>query len=160
MFWQYQPLREPLPATTEGRRTHDVTVNKLSTVALLILLGAAGTFNGMSLTSDPSGRSLGLNVGMLPAWHTWDYRISGLFVLFFLGLGPLICVAAVLVDASEAAVYVALVGLVTIGWVVWQIVVLDIYAPLAHIPLTLLGVALAVLAIGQFRTRARDRSRQ
>ncbi|NRI69193.1 hypothetical protein FEZ60_27100 [Rhodococcus sp. MS16] len=41
-----------------------------------------------------------------------------LFVLFFLGLGPLICVAAVLVDASEAAVYVACVGLVTIGWVV------------------------------------------
>ena len=48
-----------------------------------------------------------------------------LFVLFFLGLGPLICVAAVLVDASAAAVYVACVGLVTIGWVVWQIVVLD-----------------------------------
>lgn len=60
-------------------------------------------------------------------------------MLFFLGLGPLICVAAVLVDASEAAVYVACVGLVTIGWVVWQLVVLDIYAPLAHIPLTLLS---------------------
>ncbi|WP_415976124.1 hypothetical protein [Rhodococcus sp. 077-4] len=135
-------------------------MNKLSTVALLILLGAAGTFNGLSLTSDPTGRSLGLNVGMLPAWHTWDYRISGLFVLIFLGLGPLICVAAVLVDASEAAVYVACVGLVTIGWVVWQILLLDIHALRAQVPLTVLGVALIVLAIGQFRTRARDRSRQ
>ncbi|OZD08002.1 hypothetical protein CH275_05395 [Rhodococcus sp. 06-235-1A] len=135
-------------------------MKKLSTVALLILLGAAGTFNGVSLTSDPSGRSLGLNVGMLPSWHTWDYRISGLFVLIFLGIVPLICVAAVLVDASEAAVCVALVGFVTIGWVVWQIVVLDIYAPLAQVPLTLLGVALTVLAIGEFRARARDRSRQ
>lgn len=160
LFWQYQALREPLPATSEGRRSEDVTVNKLSTVALLILLGAAGTFNGVSLTSDPSGRSLGLNVGMLPSWHTWDYRISGLFVLFFLGLGPLICVAAVLVDASEAALYVACAGLVTIGWVVWQIVVLDIDAPRAQIPLTVLGAALIFLAIGQFRTRARDRSRQ
>lgn len=159
-FWQYQLLREPLPATTEGRRTHDATVKKLSTVALLILLGAAGTYNGLSLVSDPSGRSLGLNVGMLPEWHTWDYRISGLFVLIFLGLGPLICVAAVLVDASEAAVCVALVGLVTIGWVVWQIVVLDIDAPLGQIPLTLLGVALTILAIGEFRARARDRSRR
>ncbi|MDV8023685.1 hypothetical protein [Rhodococcus sp. IEGM 1330] len=129
-------------------------------MALLTLLGAAWTFNGLSLTSDPSGRSLGLNVGMLPSWHTWDYRISGLFVLFFLGLGPLICVAAVLVDASEAAVYVALVGLMTIGWVVWQIVVLDIDAPRAQVPLTLLGVALTVLAIGEFRARARDRSRR
>ncbi|MCJ0978388.1 hypothetical protein MTX35_11780 [Rhodococcus sp. ARC_M12] len=139
---------------------HDATVNKFSTVALLILLGAAGTFNGVSLTSDPSGRSLGLDVAMLPSWHTWDYRISGLFVLFFLGLGPLICVAAVLVDASEAAVYVACAGLVTIGWVVWQILVLDIDAPLAQIPLTLLGVALILLAVGQLRARARDRRRQ
>lgn len=159
-FWQDQQLRWGAAATTEGQPTHDATVNKLSTVALLIVLGAAGMFNGLSLTSDPSGRSLGLNVGMLPSWHTWDYRVSGLFVLFFLGLGPLICVAAVLVDASEAAVYVACVGLVTIGWVVWQLVVLDIYAPLAHIPLTLLGVALIVLALGQFRARARDRRRQ
>ncbi|MEK8073621.1 hypothetical protein [Rhodococcoides navarretei] len=135
-------------------------MNKFSTVALLILLGAAGTFNGVSLTSDPSGRSLGLDVGLLPSWHTWDYRISGLFVLFFLGLGPLICVAAVLVDASEAAVYVACAGLVTIGWVVWQILVLDIDAPLAQIPLTLLGVALILLAVGQLRARARDRRRQ
>ncbi|MGB6275861.1 MAG: hypothetical protein WBF80_10730 [Rhodococcus sp. (in: high G+C Gram-positive bacteria)] len=135
-------------------------MKKLSTVALLILLGAAGTYNGLSLVSDPSGRSLGLNVGMLPEWHTWDYRISGLFVLFFLGLGPLMCVGAVLVDASEAAVCVALVGLVTIAWVVWQIVVLDVDAPLAQVPLTLLGVALTVLAIGEFRARARDRSRR
>ncbi|KAA0924649.1 MULTISPECIES: hypothetical protein [unclassified Rhodococcus (in: high G+C Gram-positive bacteria)] len=135
-------------------------MNKFLTVALLILLGAAGTFNGVSLTSDPSGRSLGLNVGMLPSWHTWDYRISGLFVLIFLGLGPLICVAAVMVDASEAAIYVSCVGLVTIGWVVWQFVVLDIDAPLAQVPLTVLGAALIVLAIGQFRARARDRSRQ
>ncbi len=135
-------------------------MNKFSTVALLILLGAAGMFNGVSLTSDPTGRSLGLDVGMLPSWHTWDYRISGLFVLIFLGLGPLICVAAVLVDASEAAIYVACAGLVTIGWVVWQILVLDIDAPLAQIPLTVLGAALIVLAIGQFRVRARERSRQ
>ncbi|KQU45062.1 hypothetical protein ASG84_12495 [Rhodococcus sp. Leaf278] len=135
-------------------------MNKLSTVALLILLGAAGMFNGVSLTSDPTGRSLGLDVGMLPSWHTWDYRISGLFVLIFLGLGPLICVAAVLVDASEAPVYVTCAGLVTIGWVVWQILVLDIDAPLAQIPLTLLGAALILLAVGQFRARARDRSRQ
>lgn len=145
---------------TEGQRTHDVTVNKLSTVVLLILLGAAGTFNGMSLTSDPTGRSLGLDVEMLPSWHTWDYRISGLFVLFCLGIAPLICAAAVLVDAAESAVYVACVGLVTIGWVVWQIVVLEVHAPRAQVPLTLLGVALIALPIGQFRAHARERGRQ
>ena len=128
-------------------------------MALLLLLGAAGTFNGLSLTTDPTGRSLGLNVDMLPGWHTWDYRISGLFVLIFLGLAPLICVAAVLVDASDAAVYVACVGLVTIGWVVWQILVLDIHAPLGQIPLALLGGALVILAAGEFLSRARDRDR-
>ena len=48
----------------------------------------------------------------------------------------------------------------TIGWVVWQIVVLDINAPLAQVPLTLLGFALTVLAIGEFRARARERSRR
>lgn len=127
-------------------------------MALLTLLGAAGMFNGLSLASDPTGRSLGLNVEMLPSWHTWDYRISGVFVLIFLGLAPLVCAAAVLVDNPEAAVFVACIGSITVGWVLWQIVILDIYAPRAQIPLAVLGVALFTLAAGELRKRSHDRN--
>ena len=97
---------------------------------------------GFSVVPAPSSKCLFLTVHSPCIEHiareklhlkTCNLHIR-LFVLFFLGLGPLICVAAVLVDASEAAVYVACVGLVTIGWVVRQIVVLDSTLPTLKSP--------------------------
>lgn len=134
-------------------------VSKLVTAVLLTVLGAAGTFNGISLVSDPTGRSLGLRVDMLPAWHTWDYRVSGAFVLLALGLVPLICAAAVLVDVRGATTIAGFIGMIAAGWVVWQIVVLDIRAPRAQYGLGVLAGLLIVSGISARRKR-RHRSRR
>jgi len=125
--------------------------------ALLILLGAAGTFNGVSLTSDPSGRSLGLNVGMLPSWHTWDYRYAGAFVLFALGIAPLVCAAAVIVDVAGSRMFAGVVGAVAVGWAVWQWAVLDVWAPRAFLGLVVIGAVLALGAIDSVRHRSENR---
>ncbi|SNS47220.1 hypothetical protein [Rhodococcoides kyotonense] len=121
-------------------------MRKLSIAVILVVLGAAGLFNGMSLVSDPTGRSLGLRVDMLPPWHSWDFLVSGMFVLIALGIVPLICAAAVLVDVPEAAAAAGAIGVVVIAWVAWQILVLDLWVPRAHVALA--GGAVALIVLG------------
>ncbi|MBY6414774.1 hypothetical protein HQ346_24550 [Rhodococcus sp. BP-252] len=130
-----------------------MVVRKLSTAAILAVLGAAGLFNGVSLVTDSSGRSLGLRVDMLPSWHTWDYRYSGLFVLVFLGMLPLLCATALLVDITGASTAAGLIGALAIGWVLWQIVVLDLWVPRAHLALIVAGAALVLLSGISLRRR-------
>ncbi|MGU3431584.1 hypothetical protein ACNHUS_01090 [Actinomycetes bacterium M1A6_2h] len=112
--------------------------------AVLMSLGAAGLFNGTALVSDPSGRTLGLRVDMLPAWHTWDYRWAGLFVLVALGIAPLVCGAAILVDFPNTTRPVVGIGVLTVGWVLWQIIVLEVHAPTVQTVLAAAGVFLIV----------------
>jgi hypothetical protein len=132
-------------------------VKKLLTAAVLLLLGAAGLFNGIALVSDPSGATLGISVDMLPEWHTWDYRYSGMFVLVALGLAPMVCAAAVIVDVSGSRLVAGIIGAIAIGWAAWQIVVLDVNAPQAQIALVVVGVLL-VLGAAEYKIRARARS--
>lgn len=130
-----------------------MVVRKLSTAAILAVLGAAGLFNGVSLVTDSSGRSLGLRVDMLPSWHTWDYRYSGLFVLVFLGMLPLLCATALLVDITGASTAAGLIGATAIAWVLWQILVLDLWVPRAHLALIVAGAALVLLSRISLRRR-------
>lgn len=126
----------------------------------LVLLAGAGLLNGTALVSDPTGATLGLRVDMLPDWHSWDYRISGLFVLVFLGCAPLICAVAIVFHVDGASIVVAGIGTITLVWTLWQIVVLDIAAPSAHIGLSLGGIVLVISgAVGHSRdsTRYDDR---
>lgn len=122
-------------------------MKKLVTVAVLLALGAAGLFNGIALVSDPDGGTLGLSVDMLPAWHTWDYRFAGAFVLVALGITPLVCAAAVIVDVARSRLFAGVGGAVAIGWAMWQFFVLDIWAPRAYLGLIVIGLVLIAGAV-------------
>jgi len=50
----------------------------------------------------------------------------------------------VIVDIPGARVFAGVVGIVAVGWTLWQYLVLDIWAPRAYTGLTLLGILLAV----------------
>ena len=132
-------------------------MKKLLTAAVLLVLGAAGLFNGLALVSDPSGATLGISVDMLPVWHTWDYRFAGMFVLVALGLAPMVCAAAVIVDVSGSRLVAGIIGVIAIGWTVWQIVVLEVNAPRAQFALVVVGVLL-LLGAAEYKIRARTRS--
>ncbi|WP_338888839.1 hypothetical protein [Rhodococcus sovatensis] len=132
-------------------------MKKLATAAVLLLLGAAGLFNGIALVSDPQGGTLGLRVDMLPDWHTWDYRYAGAFVLLALGIAPLVCAAAVIVDVAGSRVFAGVVGTVAIGWAVWQWVVLEVWAPRAFLGLVVIGAVLVLGALDSVRHRSENR---
>ncbi|MDO1481566.1 hypothetical protein HND73_23605 [Rhodococcus ruber] len=133
----------------------DDGVRKLATVVVLMVLGASGLLSGTALVSDPSGATLGLDTGMLPSWHTWDYRLSGTIVLVALGIAPLVCVAALVLDAPGAMAAAGVIGVCTLGWVAVQIVVLDITAPRAQLALTSAGAVLLVAAASPAGARRR-----
>ena len=119
-------------------------VRTLVTLLVLAILGAAGLLSGTALVSDPTGTTLGLDVDMLPSWHSWDYLLPGAFVLLALGVAPLLCLAALLLDAPGAACGARMIGVVTITWVLFQIIVLDIDAPRAQTALALAGIVLTL----------------
>ncbi|EOM77588.1 hypothetical protein [Rhodococcus rhodnii] len=92
---------------------------------------------------------------MLPDWHTWDYRYSGLFVLVALGIAPLVAAVAVMFGGPIAYQATAIVGLFAIFWAVWQALVLHVEAPDVQVTLGVVGV---VLLLGAYRVRASSRS--
>lgn len=130
-------------------------MKKFVTAAVLLILGASGLFNGIALVSDPNGGTLGLSVDMLPAWHTWDYRYAGAFVLVALGIAPLVVAAAVIVDVSGSVLVAGVVGATAIGWALWQYVVLDIWAPQAYFVLGLIGIVLVIGSVDSVARRLR-----
>lgn len=145
------------PTRRDGRHSNGEGVKKLATAAVLLLLGAAGLFNGIALVSDPQGGTLGLRVDMLPDWQTWDYRYAGAFVLLALGIAPLVCAAAVIVDVAGSRMFAGVVGMVAIGWAAWQWVVLEVWAPRAFLGLVVIGAVLALGAIDSVRHRSENR---
>lgn len=130
-------------------------MKKFFTAAVLLILGASGLFNGIALVSDPKGGTLGLSVDMLPAWHTWDYRYAGAFVLVALGIAPLVVAAAVIVDVSGSLLVAGVVGATAIGWALWQYLVLDIWAPQAYLVLGLIGIVLVIGSVDSMARRLR-----
>lgn len=132
-------------------------VRKVWTATLLVVLGGAGTFSGVSLVSEPDGRSLGLDQGMLPPWHTWNYLVYGVFALTVLGMAPLVCAAAVIVDVGGTTAATGVLGTCVIGWVLGQILILGIDAPYAHTALSIIGALLlaGVLSTALHRRRLR-----
>ncbi|NLU81434.1 hypothetical protein HCA44_01400 [Rhodococcus sp. HNM0569] len=114
---------------------------------ILVALGASGLFTGIALVSDSSGRTMGWDTSMLPDWHTWDYRWAGLFTLVAFGVLPLLCAAGIVYQAPHMPLAAAGIGLLLVVWVVWQIVVLEIRAPYAHLVLAAAGLVLAATGV-------------
>ncbi|EME54289.1 hypothetical protein G352_23686 [Rhodococcus ruber BKS 20-38] len=121
---------------------------KLVTLIVLGILGTFGLLSGTALVSDPSGATLSMEVGVSPNRHTWDCQPSGLFVLIIMGIAPLVCVAALLLDVPSALYGAGIIGAVAIVWVSFQIMVLDIEATCAHAVPVLAGIVLILSAIG------------
>ena len=61
----------------------------------LLFLALGGLYGGIAMLTDPTGHSLQLNE-MLPLLPVPDYILPGLFLLFVMGLAPLIFIYGLL----------------------------------------------------------------
>lgn len=65
-------------------------------IFFVLLLGFGGVYGGIAMLADPSGGLLQLT-GVLPLLPVPDYVLPGLFLLFIMGLLPLLLAYALLV---------------------------------------------------------------
>lgn len=61
----------------------------------LLFLALGGLYGGIAMLADPTGRSLQVNE-ILPLLPVTDFIFPGLFLLFVMGLGPLILIYGLL----------------------------------------------------------------
>jgi hypothetical protein len=62
---------------------------------LLLFLGLGGVYGGIAMLADPSGKSLEMD-SVLPLLSVPDYTLPGLFLLFIMGMLPILLIYALL----------------------------------------------------------------
>jgi hypothetical protein len=68
---------------------------------LLVFLGLGGLYGGIAMLTDPTGNSIQMSE-VLPLLPVPDYTLPGLFLLFIMGLVPLILAYALLARPNWA----------------------------------------------------------
>jgi len=120
-------------------------------VALEVLLAVGALAGGAMLFFSPDGSAFGMPLSLLEHSGFATFRIPGLILFVVNGLLPLVSAFATLRRLPWAAHSVVAVGVLLVGWITVQVVLLQsFYAPL-HGAYLLLGLLLAVLGLVLYR---------
>lgn len=123
-------------------------------LGLLLVQGVSGIAGGSGLTSDPTGRTLGLDPMWLEGSPFGSYRVPGLVLLTLLGVGPLLTAWGVVRRLPWSWAASLLIGLALVGWIVVQVLLIG-YTPWPPLQLVfgLVGAAI-VLATTSWSVRS------
>lgn len=108
-----------MTTTQAPRRKLPATLRWLSAIDLFVAVTAI--FGGVTLFTDPSGRSLGLPVSLLERSPFETYLIPGLVLAVLVGGFALFAGVAHLVRWRFAGQASLFAGLVLVGWIVVQV---------------------------------------
>ena len=128
-------------------------------VFLLVFLALGGFYGGISMLVDPSGRMLQMD-GVLPLLPVPDYFLPGLFLLFVMGLFPILLTYGLIkqpvwswADSLSAwsGHYWAWTGSVGVGvvlvlWLAVQAILIGFQWPIQYITLVN-GVLIILVAV-------------
>ena len=128
-------------------------------VFLLVFLALGGLYGGISMLVDPSGRMLQMD-GVLPLLPVPDYFLPGLFLLFVMGLFPILLTYGLIkqpvwswVDSLSTwcGHYWAWTGSVGVGvvlvlWLAVQAILIGFQWPIQYITLVN-GVLIILVAV-------------
>jgi hypothetical protein len=110
---------------------------------LFLAVGALG--GGGALFLSPDGSALGLPLSLLEHAGFEDFRIPGLILFLVNGLLPLVSALGLLRRRPWGPASAMVVGLVLVGWIATQVVLLRSFSASLHGGYLLLGVAIARL---------------
>lgn len=116
-------------------------------MATLIFLAFGGAYGGQSFISDPTGAGLGMSLKYIQNQpFVRDYTIPGWFLLIVMCLIPAFLVVALWRKTDWAWPATLGMGIVVLGWMVFQITIMGLIAPIQYVILAV-GVILVVVSL-------------
>lgn len=126
----------------------------------MLLLGLGGMGGGTVFMADPSGKTLDVSTSYLNGLPVSDFFIAGLFLFIVMGILPLTAFYALWKQphwkfltkytrwTHENAAWglAVLVSLVVLGWMVFEITIMGLTAPMQYI-IIILGLVMLGLAL-------------
>lgn len=97
---------------------------KIICISLLFFLGITAVYGGYSLITDPTGASIQLPEQWIQYTIFKNYLIPGLVLLVMNGLMGIIIAISAIRQSKDNALYIHMQGLIVIGWIVIQILVI------------------------------------
>src|SRR3972149_2505727 len=118
-------------------------VKLLSVVSIFLLFftGITASISGFMLMYAPSGKPLRMNVSLLAGSPFDSFFIPGIILFLFLGFSSIIVAFFVINDHSYSTRLIFNQGLVVIGWIIVQIIMIKYFHFLQLIYL-MIGIAL------------------
>ncbi len=116
-------------------------------VILILMANASGAiYGGYSLMADPSGTLLQMPVDYLKNSPFDDYFWPGLILFIVNGLYSLLCIVALISGHSLSRLFVVLQGVLLGGWIVMQMILLQIFYPPLHLTFLAMGALLLLIS--------------
>ncbi len=117
-------------------------------IILLVLLGIVAStsiFSGLAISLNPDGSMLQLDSTMLRHTVFRDFLIPGLILLILVGGSSLAGALSIAFDLPSAYLWVLAAGIILIGWIGGQVMLIRIYHGLQLVYLVL-GMLIAGLS--------------
>jgi len=138
--------------TTQPHRTLSLSLGIFQT-----LIGLSAVAGGVGLVMDPTGASLGMSSDWLQGSPFPSFLIPGLFLLGVNGVGTLVGAVLSFRGHRYAGEVAALLGLVMMGWITIQVIVITSAAGLSWLQPFYVVVGLVELGLGLLlRQRIRE----
>ncbi|WP_250631883.1 hypothetical protein [Rhodoflexus caldus] len=116
-------------------------------VVLLLVNGIGALLGGFQLITDPSGATLQMPLSFLQHSPFDNYLIPGIILFTANGLLSMTIVVLIFMKLPQAGKWVAAQGIILSGWIIVQMLMLQIFYPPLHLTFLLIGLMLLLLGI-------------
>ena len=116
------------------------TVFKYFTIFLLLFNGFGAFYGGISFIIEPSGSLLKMSDSFLENSPFNSYLIPGIVLLCVNGIYNFITLSIFLIKNPNAHLFLGMQGILLTGWIIVQMILLQLFYPLFHIPFLFIGI--------------------
>lgn len=128
------------------------TISWISVIILLInAIGAL--FGGYELMADPTGIRMQMPISLLNNSPFSNYFIPGLILFIANGLCSILTIVILLTKNKFRSYFVLAQGMILIGWIIIEIILLRFFYTPLHLPFLLMGLILIVCGLFLLKTK-------
>lgn len=111
-----------------------------TSILLLIINGIGALYGSWHLIYDDTGNSLQLPLSFLKNTPFKNYFIPGIILFIVNGIGSILVITSIIVKYKYYAELIILQGMMLTGWIVTQILMLQMFYLPMHLPFIIIGM--------------------